>query len=149
MPWSSLPRTHFRQPFNSPQLILRGNMSKSDIVRQIAKEMGWPIMELKQFVGINLSPGTIEKARCINKAPSYEQMIVHMYREARHIVNVGEDLKVELFIAQHEYFHVSILLRATRKSAGHVDHKIVLIALDKLWLAQEKYEAWARTYGDL
>lgn len=84
--------------------------------------------------------------------PTYEQAVVNMYREAKGIVDVGARLKQELGLARRDYFIYSDeLARARARSSTFVDvyEKHICDALDNLWLAQGKYEAWAATYGGI
>lgn len=90
--------------------------------------------------------------------PTYEQAVVHMFRTATGIMKVGKQLQVDYRLAQLHYHNASERLRRFREGRKGVNlpkHLVryceqeVLRKLDELWLAQEKYNAWARTYGDL
>lgn len=132
-------------------------MSKSDIMRELAREKGWPIVELKLVDG---GP-EFEVLRTHEPAPTYEQAVVHMFRTAKGIIEVGEKLQIEVQIARHRYHHATHALHAYRQrsrifkgtrnprwSRVHFEGEVCQ-ALDALWVAQEKYKAWAKTYGDL
>lgn len=133
-------------------------MSKSEMMTELAHERGWLIKEIKL---VNGGP----EFEVVHKAPTYEQAIVHMYREAKSIVEQGEKLKADM-IRAHMY------MCETRK---HVDRcrlgvlqypkgthyynswngplqialKRFVELLDRVWEAQEKYNAWAKLYGDI
>jgi hypothetical protein len=84
--------------------------------------------------------------------PTYEQAVVHMFRTAKGIVNVGKDLKVQLDVTREHYtrcsWHLGNARRNRKPNATALERELCKI-LDKLWLAQGKYEAWAKTYGDI
>lgn len=119
--------------------------TKSDIVHEVAQEKGWPVHEIK-LVGIGPEFEVMRPP-----APTYEQAIVNMFREAKGILEVGERLKKEMFIARDRYLSVSTMLRCDRMNGSPLEHAYFVVgkALDELWFAQEKYKAWAATYGDI
>ncbi len=108
--------------------------------------------------------------------PTYEQAIVHMYREAESIIAQGHALHSAMEQARLLYLKRSSYLRKDRKALGlakkHARWQEVVAelfprdlrfwqqnvkartedvctALDNLWEAQEKYKAWAALYGDI
>jgi hypothetical protein len=88
--------------------------------------------------------------------PTYEQAIVHMFREAKGIMEVGRELLTEMWKARYRVRDTRTNLYNCRtygegKADWDLDKhtKDFLRALDKCWLAQGKYEAWAKTYGEI
>jgi hypothetical protein len=94
-------------------------------------------------------------------APTYEQAVVHMFRTAKGILEVGQKLHDEWLLAKQHYSAQSSQLMQYRlvryqlftpgnqRRRGHRLEREVCQALDRLWLAQEKYKAWTKTYGEL
>lgn len=129
-------------------------MSKSEMMTELARERGWLIKEIKL---VNGGP----EFEVVHKAPTYEQAVVHMYREAQSIIAQGTFLKNVMYIARRDYLYESQALRVRRAlkieppsyaAKAHLTNKgqqRVCEALDKLWEAQEKYNTWAKLYGDI